>query len=207
MLNNPERAEAVQDQIRRAVVTLTAQGHKLTKRAVAEAAGCSPTTVMKYRNLWQEEGGHAEGVLAHDPLALTPENLAVWQELEAQFAPMSITARLQGCRYDQVTPEMLTFWQTQYLRLHGIGKHQMEDDVLYKILRPYKDRLALLEEAVCQRYGKGACNEPVRSVLLFEYPLPRTRTFLGLPFPRGAYPSIAHEMQRRKGEVYVDDRY
>lgn len=207
MLNNPERADAVQDHIRRAVSTLTAQGQKLTKRAVAEAAGCSPTTVMKYRELWQDAAISVEGLSADDPLALTPENLAAWQELEARFAPLSIAARLQGCRYDQVTPEMLQFWQTQYLRLEGIGKHQMDNNVLYKVLRPYKDRLALLEEAVCQRYGKGASGEAVRSVRLFEYPLPRTRTFLGLPFPRGVYSSIAYEMQRRQGEVFIDDRY
>jgi hypothetical protein len=207
MLSNPERADVVQEQIRQAVTTLVAQGHTLTKRAVAEAAGCSPTTVMKYRAIWQASETPDETLPADDPLALTPENLSAWQELEARFAPLSIAARLQGCRYDQVTPKMLTFWQTQYLRLKGIGKQQMDDDVLYKVLRPYKDRLALLEEAVCQCYGKRACNEPVRSVLLFEYPLPRTRTFLGLPFPRGAYSSIAREMQRRQGEVYVDDRY
>ena len=207
MLNNPERAEAVQDQIRRAVATLTTQGRTLTKRAVAEAAGCSPTTVMKYRAIWQASETPDETLPADDPLALTPENLSAWQELEARFAPMSIAARLLGCRADQVSPEMLTFWRTQYLRLEGIGKHQMADDVLNKILRPYKDRLALLEEAVCQRDGTRAGGEAVRSVRLFEYPLPRTRTFLGLPFPYGAYPSIAHEMQRRQGEMYVDDRY
>ena len=207
MLNNPERADAVRDQIRRAVVMLTTQRRKLTKRAVAEAAGCSPTTVMKYRDLWQDDDAGNPGMPAYDPLTLTPENLAAWQELEAQFAPMSIATRIQGCRYDQVTPAMLQFWRTQYLRLKGIGHHLMKDDVLYKVLRPYNDRLALLEEAVCQRHGERACSETVRSVLLFEYPLPRTRTFIGLPFPHGLYPSIAHEMQRRQGEVYVDDRY
>ncbi len=207
MLNNPERADAVQDQIRRAVATLTAQGCTLTKRAVAAAAGCSPTTVMKYRALWQASETSDETLSADDPLALTPENLSAWQELEAKCAPMSIAARVQGCHADQVTPAMLTFWRTQYLRLEGIGQHQMDDDVLYKVLRPYKDRLALLEEAVCQRYGKRAGGEAVRPVRLFEYPLPRTRTLLGLPFPHGAYPSIAQEMQRRHGEVCLDDRY
>jgi len=207
MLNNPERADAVQDQIRRAVAVLISQRRKLTKRTVAEAAGCSPTTVMKYRAIWQASEMPPAPAPTDDPLALTSENLAAWQELDTQFAPLSIAARLQGCRYDQVTPATLQFWRTQYLRLKGIGHHLMKDDVLYKVLRPYKDRLALLDEAVCQRHGERARGEAVRSVLLFEYPLPRTRTFIGLPFPHGLYPSIAHEMQRRQGEVSVDDRY
>jgi hypothetical protein len=53
MLSNPERADVVQEQICHAVTALLAQGHKLTKRTVAEAAGCSATTVMKYRALWR----------------------------------------------------------------------------------------------------------------------------------------------------------
>ena len=137
MQSNPERADVVQEQIRQAVTMLVAQGHTLTKRAVAEAAGCSPTTVMKYRAIWQASETPDETLPADDPLALTPENLSAWQELEARFAPLSIAARLWGCGIEKVTPLWAAYWFCQYHRLRCIGQAHEE----LKLIRSYKPLL------------------------------------------------------------------
>lgn len=190
MQSNPERADVVQEQIRQAVTMLVAQGHTLTKRAVAEAAGCSPTTVMKYRAIWQASETPDETLPADDPLALTPENLSAWQELEARFAPLSIAARLWGCGIEKVTPLWAAYWFCQYHRLRCIGQAHEELKLTYKVLRPYKDRLALLEEAVETRYSNRdyvmACRQ-VKTLGIRGLPLPANRRFLDLPYPTLAW--------------------
>jgi hypothetical protein len=207
MLSNPKRADVVQEQIHQAVMALVAQGHKLTKRAVANAAGCSATTVMKYRELWQEMPATAPSDPADDPLALTPENLSVWQELEAKFAPMSIATRLVGCRYDQVTPQMAAYWYFQYRRLKLLGGRYEHLKLPAKVLRPYKDRTALLEEAVFTKGSyaafEAAC-EQYRAMRILQLPLPANHRFLDMPFPAAAWDMLAEAMKQSEGQVYLE---
>jgi len=210
MQSNPERAEIIQEQIRQAVATLTTQGMKLTKRAVAAAAGCSATTVMKYREFWQDGHDDDDAAEDDDPLALTPDNLATWQELEAKFAPMSIATRLVGCRYDQVTPQMAAFWYAQYRRFQTLGERYEQLKLTAKVLRPYKDRTALLEEAVFTKGNRATFDticERYRVMPILQIPLPANRRFLDMPFPAGTWDMLAGAMERYKGQINLESNY
>lgn len=213
MQSNPARAQEAQNLIRQAMAALTARGVPLTKRALAEEAGCSATTVMKYRALWQADAAEpepGEPAAPNDPLALTVDNLAAWQELDALFDAPSVQTRLWGFRYDEVTPPFAAYWQAQHARLEALEAWQPDKTLRLQILRPYRDRVWLVEEVAYDRWPAGRVKAVVaygRSVNHLQLPLPADRRFLDLAFPAAAWDHIAALMEETLGHVRLEESY
>ncbi|HEY3379805.1 MAG TPA: hypothetical protein VGL77_20210 [Armatimonadota bacterium] len=75
------------------------------------------------------------------------------------------------------------------------------------MLRPYKDRIALLEEAALSRWTPREVDAAIAQRdhrLPLQQPLPANHRFLDLPFPEPIWQALADAMLTVHGQVFLE---